>query len=193
MSQDEDDVARTLLGRVARGDQAALRDLFALWRPRIVGYCRRQLGGDAELAEDVAQETFVAIWRNAASYRGAARPVAWAFRVAHNLAANALRDRARRTAGHESDWPADDDPAAPATESAENRILDRLRLEDAFRTLSPAHLAALDLVFVQGFTLDEAARILDIPLGTLKSRLHNARRALRLSLNACPTEEIHHG
>lgn len=193
MAQEGDDAVRAMLTRVARGDQEALRALFAALRPRLWGYLCRQLGGDADLTDDVLQDVFVAVWRGAGTYRGAARATAWVFRIAHNLAANALRDRGRRAEGHAAELPDDHaDSAALVVAAHDDAVLDRLALEAALCRLTPPHRAVLDLVFQQGFTLEEAAGVLGIPAGTVKSRLHAARRALLAALTSSLSEAARH-
>ncbi|HEX6799291.1 MAG TPA: RNA polymerase sigma factor [Ktedonobacterales bacterium] len=172
-----------LLARIAAGDDDALRQLYAAYRPRLWRYLWQLTWGDAMLAEEALQDAFVAVWRHAGSYRGDAPVAAWIFRIAHNQAANMLRSRSRRPATL-------GDPALLEGESAEPLVwpetaaIERLTLEDALRHLSPKHREALELVFAAGFSCDEAARVLDVPVGTVKSRLHAARKALAAWLRA---------
>jgi RNA polymerase sigma-70 factor (ECF subfamily) len=180
------DVERALLGRIAAGDQHALRCLYAAYRSRLWSYLYKQLDDDAGWAEELTQDVFLAVWRSAATYRAEAQPATWLFRIAHNLAANARRARDRRPTGERLD--ADDDGAErddlPAGASHEDTVLDRLTLAAALGQLSPRHREVLDLAFVQGFRLDEVAAILDVPVGTVKSRISYARRALHAHLAA---------
>lgn len=174
------DADADLLARIAGGDHDALRDLFTAYRPRLRRHLWHVLGGDAAAVEDALQETFVAVWRGAAQFRGQARAATWLFQIAHFQAAHALRARSRHLTAA---LPDDADTAQALTAPADDRaILDRLSLADAMAQLSPAHRAALDLVFVQGFSVAEAAAILNVPAGTAKSRLSYARRALARAL-----------
>jgi RNA polymerase sigma-70 factor (ECF subfamily) len=177
-----DDDERALLRRIAGGDQHALRCLYAGYRTRLWGYLLHQLDGDAGWTEEVAQDLFLAVWRSAGTYRGESRPAAWLFRIAHNLAANARRARARRLQSEPLAAEAGDE--LPVEASHEDAVLDRLALLAALGRLSSAHREALELVFVQGFGMDEVAAILGVPVGTVKSRISYARRALRTHLVA---------
>jgi RNA polymerase sigma-70 factor (ECF subfamily) len=170
-----------LLHSIAQGDEQALRLLYLHYRPRLWRYLLQQLNGRDELVEDVLQEVFLAIWRSAASFRGEARVATWIFRIAHHHAV-----RHRLSADRFQPAPADNDPAVAGEEdgaighaSPENEVVDRLILAAAFHHLSTKHREVLLLVYQQGFTLEEAAIILAIPAGTVKSRVSYARRALQ--------------
>ena len=180
--RDDDD--RVLLRRVAGGDEHALRCLYARFRTRLWSYLFYQLDGDAGWTEEVVQDVFLAAWRAADTFRGDAQPATWLFRIAHNLAVNARRDRSRRPQAEPLE-PADagDNRADLLVDAPhDDAVLDRLALATALDRLSLMHREALELVFVQGFSLGEAAAILDVPVGTVKSRISYARRALRTHL-----------
>jgi RNA polymerase sigma-70 factor (ECF subfamily) len=173
-----------LLRNIAQGDEQALRLLYLHYRPRLWRYLLQQLNGRDALVEDVLQEVFLAIWRSAASFRGEARVATWVFRIAHHHAV-----RFRLSADRFPPAPAENDTAdsgegdcAVGDVSPENEVVDRLILAEAFHRLSTKHRAVLLLVYQQGFTLDEAALILAIPAGTVRSRVSYARRALQREL-----------
>lgn len=182
----QSDDERALLRRIADGDQHALRCLYAAYRTRLWSYLFSQLDGDAGWTEELTQDVFLAVWRSAASYRGEAKPATWLFRIAHNLAANARRAWDRRPQserlGATDDGDERDD--LPLGVSPEDAVLDRLTLAAALDRLSPRHREVLDLLFVQGFSMDETASILGVPVGTVKSRASYARRALHAHLAA---------
>jgi len=174
---------RALVARIACGDQAALQQLYAAYRPRLWRFLYQQLGGDAGLVEEVLQDVFVGVWRHAGDFRGEARVATWLFRIARHRALNARRDAGRRRADRLAPVPdqsgehAAVDPGLRRP-SPEDEVAGRLALADALARLSAKHREALDLVFSHGFSLEEAARVLDVPVGTVKSRLSYARRAL---------------
>lgn len=189
-----------LIARIARRDATALEQLYALYRPRLWRYLLQQLDGDVGAVEDTLQEVFLAVWRAAGDFRGEAKVNTWIFGVAHHQMAQRQRSRARRPEGHlatpappdnEHDGRGDDMWGELAQASHEEAVLDRLVLAAAFRRLAAKHREALELVFQQGFTHEEVARILDVPLGTVKSRISNARRALQRELAcAAAAEEL---
>jgi len=190
---------RALLARVGRGDQDALTCLYAQYRPRLWRYLWERVDGDAATAEDVLQETFVSVWRTAAAFRGEATVATWIFRIAHHHAANARRTRDRDDKqseavlmhGHGLGVGWDGRPALQRA-SHDDEVLARITLEDALRRLSTKHREVVELFFSQGFRLEEVAAILGAPVGTVKSRLSYARRALRGHLSRCAAEEGSH-
>lgn len=179
-----------LVARVATGDEEALGELYALFRPRLRRYLWHQLGGDLQAVEETLQDVFLAVWRTAGAYRGDARVATWLYQIAHYQAIHARQSRRLHDAAHTVAASGDGDSAAEdiASASHEDEVLDRLTLADAFRRLSAPHRDVLELVFRHGFSLEETAHILDVPLGTVKSRISYARRALHRELRA-PTGE----
>lgn len=187
---------RDLLAQIASGDVDAMKCFYALYRQRLWAYLWRQLDRDSGWAEEVTQDVFLAVWRSASGYRGDAQVSAWLFRIAHNAAANARRARSRRIAGQQLTSETDDDecgsPITLASPSLEDAVLDRLALAQALDRLSPKHREVLDLAFYQGFGSEEIAEILGIPVGTVKSRISYARRALQAHFaQATSVEEQH--
>jgi RNA polymerase sigma-70 factor (ECF subfamily) len=176
----DDDADHALVRRIAEGDEAALQQLYGRYRPVLRRYLWYQLDHDLGQVEDALQETFVSIWRAAATQRDPASVAAWIFQIAHRHALQAHRAVARRPL---ADVLLDDDNA-PAVASPEAAIIARLSLDDALRALSEKHRAVLYLVCVQGFAIEEVAEILAVPAGTVKSRLSYARRALQHALHA---------
>ncbi len=184
---------RLLISRIARRDATALERLYALYRPRLWRYLLQQLDGDSGAVEDTLQEVFLAVWRAAGEFRGEATVTTWIFRIAHLQMAQRRRSTARRPEGHlavrgradeEQEGRGDDTRAEFSQASHEEAVLDRLVLAAAFKRLAAKHREALELVYQQGFTYEEVAHILDVPVGTVKSRISNARRALQREL-AC--------
>lgn len=148
----------------------------------VCGVIFYQLERDSGWTEEIVQDVFLAAWRSAGSYRGEAQLGTWLFRIAHNLAANARRGRRRHPLGRP--FPGDEDADDTASEpiimydSHEQAILNRLELREALDQLSSRHREVLDLAFYQGFGSAEIALILDIPEGTVRSRISYARKAL---------------
>jgi len=183
---------RPLIARIARRDATALERLYALYRPRLWRYLWQQLDEDACAVEDALQEIFLAVWLAAGDFRGEAKVSTWIFRIAHYQMARGQRSAARRPEGHltnlaelaspDAEERNDDTRAELAQSSHESAVLDRLILAAAFGRLAAKHREALELVYQQGFTLEEVAQILDVPLGTVKSRISYARRALQREL-----------
>ncbi|AFV77358.1 DNA-directed RNA polymerase specialized sigma subunit, sigma24 (plasmid) [Thermus oshimai JL-2] len=165
-----------LLALVARGEEKALEVLLDRYGGVFLALARR-LGLDESTAEDVVQEAFLRIWRGASSFdprRASAR--AWLLSVAHHAAVDELRRRRARPEPLEP--PEDEEEKAfdlPGPGPDEEARLDRVRLEGALRHLSEEERVVIHLLYFRGYTHEEAARRLGLPLGTLKTR---ARRAL---------------
>jgi RNA polymerase sigma-70 factor, ECF subfamily len=183
-----------LLCQIADGDEEALRLLYVEYQLRLRRYLWRLLDGDGHAVEEALQDTFLAVWRGASGYRGEAKVATWLFQIAHHVAYHARQTAARR------EWievekfermPADG-AIAPVATSPENAVLERLTLDEALQRLSTKHRAVLHLVFEQGFTAEEVALILRVPLGTVKSRVSYARRALQSALGRTASEGGHH-
>ncbi|MBA3826831.1 MAG: RNA polymerase sigma factor [Ktedonobacterales bacterium] len=181
------------IAQMARGDEAALQTICTRYRVRLWSYLWQQLDGNRGAAEEALQDTFLAVWRGAATFRGTSPVAVWLFRIAHHVAANARRHMRRHDEGHlthvgdESVWE------ASATTEWEAQLVDRLTLQAALARLSPKHREVLDLICVQGFVSDEVAHILDIPAASVRSRLRYARQALAQFMQGqSAAEEVAH-
>lgn len=168
---------QTLLGLIAEGKQEALEQLYAAYRSRLWGYLWHHLKGDAEWIEEVMQEVLLAIWSSASNYRGEAQPFTWVTHIAHNIAVNAIRTKQRRVEGYLAHIPQEHTPADVDGHN-EGQMVQRLTLKEALRKLTPIHRDVLLLVFYYGFSCEEVAHILDIPVGTVKSRISHAKQRL---------------
>jgi RNA polymerase sigma-70 factor (ECF subfamily) len=145
-----------------------------LWR-----YALR-LTGDASQAEDVVQETLLRAWQHPEVIGDTERSArAWLFTVARNMI---IDDR--RSARYRNVVASTDEEGAPeqSTPDEVNSALDRLLIADAMAQLSAEHRAVIDRSYYRGWTTAQTAKDLGIAEGTVKSRLHYAVRALRLTL-----------
>jgi RNA polymerase sigma-70 factor, ECF subfamily len=163
--------------RALAGDQAAMRALWTRHAPHIDVVVRRLVGGDPDLAADIAQEVWIQIFRALPSFRGDSRFGTWAHRIAVNRTLNALR-RTRRVASLEVD--VDDDTAS--VEPDGERALLAASIEEAAAKLSPGARTVFLLHDVEGYTHEEIAAELGITSGGSKSQLFKARAKLRILL-----------
>ncbi|HEY0868688.1 MAG TPA: RNA polymerase sigma factor [Fimbriimonas sp.] len=136
-------------------------------------FCARRVG--YESAADAAQDTFLTAHRVARKYRGDSSVSTWLFGIAHNECRRIARSR-------RLDAPRIDFVDEHAQESQESRLIDRTALSDALLRLSSEHRDVVLLHELEGLTYEEAASVLDIPVGTVKSRLHHAFLQLRKAL-----------
>jgi len=183
-----DEVA--LVRAAQRGDQAAFTTIVRRYQRAIYrvafGLTRR-----AEDADDLAQEAFVRAYRALDTFRVGEPLYPWLSRITVNLAYSLFRHRKRRPeaeleplleAGHE--WAGDDDPLATVA-GAEQATL----LRACFAELSPEHQAVLVLRIVENQSYDEIAASLNVPIGTVMSRLSRARAELKSRLKARTGED----
>ncbi|MFI8512828.1 RNA polymerase sigma factor [Streptomyces sp. NPDC085460] len=179
-----DDAA--LLRAVARGDTGAL----ALLHDRHAGWLYARLARrcpDEETVREVLQDTFVTVWRSAGGHRGRGEAGGWLWVIAARRLVDAQRARARTARAEPAGAvPPERIPAAP---SAEDRVLAGLEYGDvgaALDRISPELAEVLRATVVDGLTTREAARLLGIPEGTVKTRAQRARRELRAALGSLP-------
>ena len=171
------------MGRVtstgmAVADEALLRRLWEEHAGPLLGFVMRLNGGDRGAAEDVVQDTLLQAWRHPEALdpaRGPLRP--WLFTVARRLVID--QHRARRARPNEV---GDDGLADLPTDDGIDAALDRWVIADALDSLTPAHREALVHTYYAGRTVTEAALVLGVPPGTVKSRVFYALKALKLAL-----------
>jgi RNA polymerase sigma-70 factor (ECF subfamily) len=170
-----------LIRRIAHGDRQALTDLYLRHRQALFHYLL-QFTSDDGVAEELLQDTLVAVWKNARSYKGDARVLAWLFGIARRRACKRLRRRELPQAdlAELETVPAED----PEPEAALLASVTRAEIAAALAQLAPQHREALLLAFVHELSYAEIAAVLEVPLGTVKSRLNHAKRSLRAVLRA---------
>ena len=191
-----EDRDRSLIQAVARGEEAALEELMKAHMPSVHAVARRLLGDDAS-ADDAAQETFLAVWRHAKTFRGDAPGRAWILRIALNKARSAGRWRSVRrwlsldhVIGGEPDAPtlgeAIADPAPEADPAGVRESNDRAeRLRAAVADL-PARQKEMVLLRLEGLEINEIAAAVGAAEGTVKATLHQARARLEPLLKETP-------
>lgn len=167
-----------LLARVARGDPAAVRALVARKLPRLLSLAGRMLG-DASAAEDVAQEAFLRVWKQAPRWRpGAARFDTWLHRVALNLCYDRLRRRRELSYAD----PPDQADESPGPERGLEALDTGRRVAAALQTLPDRQREAIVLCHYQELGNIEAAAAMGVSVEALESLLGRGRRALRAVL-----------
>jgi RNA polymerase sigma-70 factor (ECF subfamily) len=170
----------TLFGQLVRGDLAAFDALYARHERPLFGYVLGHLG-DRQEAEDVIHDAFLAVLRD--GRRGTAPDCfrAWLYQVARNLCLNRLRGRSRaaRALGEVARAPAPTTPRDPGADLAARQTT--VALHAAVERL-PVQLAELFRLRSSGLSYEELAQVLELPLGTVKSRIHDMVTRLRQEL-----------
>ncbi len=172
------DVVRSFAHR----DPKAAEELYRRFAPRVFGLGLVMLGNGSQ-AEDLVQDTFVKVWRNADSYEGSRGSLdTWVLLIARSLAIDLLRRRvleARILEGRAHQRESSDEPGPD--EQVETLDLTE-RARRAMATLSPPQRAALELAYFGGKTSTEVAELEGIPIGTAKTRIRTALVRLREAL-----------
>lgn len=171
-----DDAA--LLARVVDGDKEAFTILMRRHEDRVFAVCLR-LMGSRSAALDASQETFLTLYRKAGQYRGTAAVGTWLHRIAVNTCYDLLRKEKRRPTEPMPDYF---EPHDATAQDPYTSVELRPSIEQALAGLSPEFRSAVVLADVHGLSLPEVAETLEIPVGTVKSRLFRARRQLAAKL-----------
>ena len=173
-----------LMQRVAEsGDGRAFSELYDRYGGLVYGAGMRYLG-DRTLAEDLVQDVFVSVWRNAASFDSSKAGFStWVYRIARNRAIDLAR---RRQARARTVAPLQGEEAFPEPDGAEE-ILGTFDVMGALSEVSVTHREVLMLAYFEGLSQREISRRTGIPLGTVKSRTTAALRALRERMLATKT------
>jgi RNA polymerase sigma-70 factor (ECF subfamily) len=169
-----------LLRRIGRGDEDAMA-AFYREHGRVVLAQVLLVTGERALAEEIVQDTMLAVWRGAGSFRGESSARSWVIAIARRQTRDRLRRRRLRVV--DDAFLADQPGSDPGPEV---NALDRAELAEvtsAIRELAAPHREVLGLVFGSGLSLSEVAGVLEIPVGTVKSRLTAARAALGRKLD----------
>jgi RNA polymerase sigma-70 factor, ECF subfamily len=171
-----------LIGLVAHGEEPALRELFDRHSAWLLLRLRRRTA-DIDLATEAVHDTFLAVWRSAGSYRGDGDLGAWLWGIAIRQLITRLRKRAAPTPLSSQVVSA----LSPTVRSAEDELLVAVEhgsVGEALRSLSPELRQVLQATVIDGLSTREAADLLGLPQGTVKSRLRAAKSRLRSQLIA---------
>ena len=169
------DDSHALIARLAAGDRAALRELYDRHSAALAAFVSRYTSDRGEI-EEIVQDTMLAAWHGAGRFAGRSSVRSWLFGIARRRAADIHRRWRPEIADAALETLSDPAPGPEAwalAQAGEDELL------AAIERLSPIHREVLELVFVHHFAYAEVAETLDIPLGTVKSRLNHARKALR--------------
>jgi RNA polymerase sigma factor (sigma-70 family) len=169
-----------VLAEIASGDEGALRELYDRHAAWLLMRLRRRTP-DPDLAAEAVHDTFVAVWKSAGSFRGDGDVGAWLWGIAIRQLISRLRKRAAPMPVGSHVLQA----RSPIVRSAEEEVLLAVEygsLGDALRALSPELRQALQATVIDGLTTKEAAHLLGIPQGTVKSRVRLAKSQLRTQL-----------
>ncbi|MBA2668997.1 MAG: sigma-70 family RNA polymerase sigma factor [Gemmatimonadetes bacterium] len=181
-----------LIALARKGSEKAYRELLGRYQRPVFSLVYRMVR-DRELAEDIAQETFVKVFNHLGSYNPKYKFSSWIFKIASNLAIDHLRKKEPETISLDGSRNAQTAEQMEATritvesrdENPEEFVMARelgAEIEVAIGELRPEYRTAVLLRHVEGRPYEEIAEIMDIPLGTVKTYIHRARTELKVSL-----------
>lgn len=157
---------------VATRDMAAFAELVRMHQGKLRGFLLRMTRGDSALADDLAQDSFLEAWRKIVQYRSDGTFFGWLAAIAYSRYLMEARKRKLESLD-------DGEEQAVETESGQHARLD---LERAMARLAPPQRAAITACYALGYSNEEAAKMLGIPLGTLKSHVQRGREKLQTLL-----------
>ena len=173
----------SLLARIAHRDVAAFEEIYARYSRSVYSLALRLLG-DRQVAQEVAQEIFLSIWRGASGFdpdRGSAR--SWVLSLSHHKTVDALRRMRRCETAPLATAATNLSPVNPITDET-IRSLESETIRQALLALSSEQREAIVLAYYGGFTQQEIAARLEIPLGTVKTRTRDGILRLRMLLGS---------
>ncbi|MGW0658731.1 ECF RNA polymerase sigma factor SigK [Streptodolium elevatio] len=176
-----------LLARVARGDSAAFEEVYVRVSPVVLGVVLRVVRDPAQ-SEEVAQEVLVEIWRTASRYdpeRGSAN--AWVCTMAHRRAVDRVRSAQSAADREERAGRRDGSPAYDAVAEEVETRLEREQVRRCLASLTELQRESITLAYYGGYTYREVAELLDVPLGTVKTRLRDGLIRMRDCLGVTST------
>ena len=183
---DRADLDIALIDRYLSGDIDAFNELMDAHEDRAFAICLRILR-NREAALDATQDTFLTVFRKADRYKATAAFSTWLYRVTVNTCYDHLRKQKRKRADR---LPETHDIADPTSQDEFEAVDVRPQIETALDALSPEFRAAVVLVDLEGMSIEQASDTLEVPTGTIKSRLFRARKQLSQSLgNLRPPSE----
>jgi RNA polymerase sigma-70 factor, ECF subfamily len=179
-----------LLAAIAAGDRRALRKLYTAYHERLFRFLMR-VTHDAELAEEILNDTLWVVWRSAANFRAESRVSTWITGIAYRRALKALASlkRHRQLHGTSLDSPEGNVDGEASVASFAQAIETEDWIESALDSLSPEHRLTVELAYFVGESCEDIAQITGCPVGTVKTRLHHARIRMHRHLASTTVKE----
>jgi RNA polymerase sigma-70 factor (ECF subfamily) len=175
---------RLLLARLRRGEPEAFESLVRTHQDRLYDFCVRMLG-DREEANDLVQDVFVSAHQHLAKFREDSKLSTWLFRIGKNHCINRLKYLKRRGRGRSEEYGEQSEGALadllgspPGPDAALESAREQARVQWAISQLDPEPRMLVALRDIEGLSYEEIVDITELPLGTVKSRLHRAREKL---------------
>lgn len=168
-----------LLARVAAGDEAAMRGLYERHQAAVFAFAMARLG-DRMAAADVLHDVMLDVWRQADRFQGRSAVRTWMLTMTRNKSIDAMRKTARTDYGDDGDSLMDDEPTPEAAVAAAQ---DQEKVRSCVSKLPDRQKTVVHLTFFEGLSYPEAAKVEDVPVGTIKTRIFHAKKALAACLS----------
>lgn len=180
-----DALVANMVAQVKKGDQEAFEGIVDLFKDKIYRHCYRMVGNGHE-AEDLAQETFLRAYRNIGKYNNEYKFSTWIFRIATNLCIDRLRKK-KPDYYLDAEVPGTDGATMYSQLSTDDPLPEQVvtenerwnELQEEIMKLPEKYRTAIVLKYVEDLSLEEISRIMDIPVPTVKTRIHRGREALK--------------
>ena len=180
-----DALVANMVAQVKKGDQEAFEGIVDLFKDKIYRHCYRMVGNGHE-AEDLAQETFLRAYRNISKYNNEFKFSTWIFRIATNLCIDRLRKK-KPDYYLDAEVPGTDGATMYSQLSIEEPLPEEVvtenerwnELQEEIMKLPEKYRTAIVLKYVEDLSLEEISHIMDIPVPTVKTRIHRGREALK--------------
>jgi RNA polymerase sigma-70 factor, ECF subfamily len=180
-----DALVANMVAQVKKGDQEAFEGIVDLFKDKIYRHCYRMVGNGHE-AEDLAQETFLRAYRNISKYNNEFKFSTWIFRIATNLCIDRLRKK-KPDYYLDAEVPGTDGATMYSQLSSEEPLPEQVvtenerwnELQVEIMKLPEKYRTAIVLKYVEDLSLEEISHIMDIPVPTVKTRIHRGREALK--------------
>ena len=177
-----------LVRRFRAGEPEAFTDLVRRHQQRVYSVCLRVLG-DADAAADVAQDTFITVLRKLDGFRGDAAFTTWLHRVTVNACYDELRRKRRRPMLHAVAEEGPEHGSGPPAPDHADEVVGTRDVARALASIPEEFRMAVVLADVQDMAYEQISKVLDVPVGTVKSRVHRGRLALAAALGIDPARE----
>jgi RNA polymerase sigma factor (sigma-70 family) len=167
-----------LVAALKARDNKAFAFLYDNYAGALYSIIRQIITDNSELAGDVLQEVFINIWRKIESYdQSKGRLFTWMLNIARNAAIDTLRSKSYQNSQKNQELP--DNVYKGASNQTTQQNIDNIGLKKVLEKLKPEHRVLVELAYFKGFTHEEIAEMMTIPLGTVKTRIRNALLQLR--------------
>ncbi|MGZ2258767.1 RNA polymerase sigma factor [Roseobacter sp. A03A-229] len=170
-----------LIKQIGAGDKRAMHAFYLRHNEAVYAFAVSR-SGNAELASDCVHDTMLDVWRSAGSFAERSSVKTWLFSIARNKLVDALRKQGKLS--YVEEVPEHED-TAPNPEAAAIAAAERARLHRCIEGLSGPQRAAIRLAFLEDLTYPEVAEVEAVPVGTIKTRIYNAKQALMRCLERC--------